>query len=187
MLNIEEKVEKLKITEPAKKQSVVSNKPIEQPENKPIDKSVDKNVSLESKSVPENKSIDKPTVNVSVSKPIVNEQQHQQKLTQPSPTAQHPTNINVIKPQSSSTTTESQQQKKPILDGALSKSESKNITYEVEYLKTLQYVVQSTQKPNFNINSKIEIVLDEPRSKNDHQFNDFEPNFLRQPVSIDFF
>ena len=82
---------------------------------------------------------------------------------------------------SSSTAAAEPLQKRSSLEGCQSKSDSKNIVYDAEFLKSLQYSNSATKKPNFN--QKVEILLNEPRSKHENSLNEFEPQFARNAVS----
>ena len=215
MINLEESIDKLKLNDQIPVdinfKSTVINK---QTQDEQLDKSIDKNLNLELKDkkisieskdnstssnkinqevVVPNKS-NETVVAVSV-KPQQQQQQKSNQQPPPQQQSQHQQSINIqqqsinlIKSQSSSTTAKQQQKK---LEGGQSKSASKNISYEVDFLKELQFTNLSTARPNFNnLNGKVEIFLTEPRKKNDvNEFElSFEPSFMRQTVScISFF
>lgn len=105
-----------------------------------------------------------------------------QPVTVQPPTVQQPATGAV---RSSSTSNEA---KRSSLDGAQSKSANEKISYDLDFMKNLQFTGSSNQRPNFDVRHQVEIILPEARTKNDNYSDMFDPGFgpmgRSGPVSI---
>ena len=195
---IEKKIENLQISDVFPVKSEVTGKPDEAPKAtsdkasdknlaKPESKAIDKPISPADKPAEHGKPVDKSadTKASLPSRPAVSEQA---KATEPAPVSaavQQPPTVTSVR--SSSTSNEA---KRSSLDGAQSKSANEKISYEIDFLKNLRDNSSSKQRPNFNLKQQVEILLSEPRTKDDSgHFNDiFDPGFgpmgRSGPVSI---
>ena len=176
MSKIEEKIDNLTLTDskPVKvAEPVIGNKSQDKQPIKQVDKPIeDKHETVESKDNSTNLPIEtkvKPSV-----EPKSNPPQEQKTAVQRI-TTQQPT-----RPQLT-TATEPQQQKRSSLEGCQSKSDSKNIVYDAEFLKSLQYSAFATKKPAFN--HLVGVLLDEARPKHDSSLNELEPQLVQSSVS----
>lgn len=210
---LEKKIDNLQISDVFPVKSEVTGKPSE-PQQPTSDKASDKNLIK-----PQSKSIDKPTAPVDKptehSKPVdksvpVEKQPADGKASQPArPAASANEQLKaspaqpVITSVQPSTPTQAQQPtagavrssstsneaKRSSLDGAQSKSANEKISYDLDFLKNLQFIGSSNQRPNFDVRQQVEIILPEARTKNDQYNNDmFDPGFGPMgrpgPVSI---
>lgn len=211
MAGIEKKIDNLQISDVFPVKSEATGKPVEQPQKATSDKATDKNLSK-----PESKTLDKPVLPVdkpaaAVEKPVAEKPTPVEKpavdskaaslpsrpatVVAPPKTVQPPAPVASAVPaqptptsvRSSSTSKEA---KRSSLDGAQSKSANEKISYDLDFLKNLQFIGSSNQRPNFNLKQQVEIFLPEPRTKNDPgPYSDmFDPGFGSMgrpgPVSI---
>jgi len=183
------KLEKLTISELDKKTAIKENVKEEKLDSEKIEIQKAKSIKQEeSKNSPiitdEVKVIESTKPQQPVTEPVVSSQLVPQKVTQQQtnqtdkPIDRSSAQQNV-KAQPVQSFEVSDERKKASLEGSQSKSESKvNITYDVDFLKNLQYQGDSIKKPSFS-KGNLDIILQEARRKN--ETFDFEPNFLRQP------
>jgi len=176
MSNLENKVENLKLTD-----STVQVKDEPAQVHKSTDKPIvdDKNVIIvESKDI---QSVVETTL--SPQPPIKHSQPEPTAVQQPAqPATQHAkqqtTQVTQQQQQKQSKSIEQPKQapvpkKKSSLEGCQSKSDSKNISYDAEFLKSLQFSDLSVQKPNFT-QRPVEILLQEARSFKDQSNDTFD-------------
>ena len=211
--SIEKKIDNLQISDVFPVKSEATGKP-DEPQKATSDKATDKNLSKpESKAIDKTISpVDKPAVEHGrpVEKPAekpVDVRRDDGKTSQPArpaagaeppkqlpaqatPAVQAPVQPPTVTAGAVRSSSTSNEAKRSSLDGAQSKSANEKISYEIDFLKNLQFIGSSNQRPNFNIKQQVEILLPEPRTKNDPgPYNDmFDPGFGPMgrpgPVSI---